>query len=133
MRSYLCVALLGTMTHSVTRLEGKVRSSTASTAKAAMRPNWFPRMVAAPVTDRHAHILRLSVNSKVCALVDGSDDQLNDHRSIRLLRGSLDHARDRGRLRGEDSVACGHFGHLGARALIHPALKLRAHDMILGG
>ena len=55
------------------------------------------------------------------------------HRSIRLLCGSLNHSSYRGRLGGKDSVACAHFGNLGARALIHPALKLRAHYMILSG
>ena len=29
-------------------------------------------------------------------------------------------------------MACGHFGDLGARTLIHPALKLRAYYVILG-
>src|SRR5260370_31303807 len=57
----------------------------------------------------------------------------DDHRSVRLLGGSLNHSSDRGRLGGKDSVACAHFGHLGARALIHPALKLRAHYTILSG
>ena len=30
-------------------------------------------------------------------------------------------------------MACAHFGDLGARTLIHPALKLRAYYVILGG
>ena len=46
---------------------------------------------------------------------------------------SLDHSSDRVGLRDKDSVACAHFGDLGARTLIHPALQLRAYDVILGG
>src|ERR1700735_3694629 len=46
---------------------------------------------------------------------------------------SLDHASDRVGLRDKDSVACAHFGDLGARTLIHPALQLGAYDVILGG
>ena len=57
----------------------------------------------------------------------------DDCRSIRLLCSSLDHLSDRGRLRDKDSVACGHFGDLGARTLIHPALKLEGYYAILGG
>src|SRR5712692_2576258 len=57
----------------------------------------------------------------------------DDHRSIRLLSGSLNHLSYRGWLGEKDSVACAHFGNLGARALIHPALKLRAYYMILSG
>src|SRR6266478_7826552 len=57
----------------------------------------------------------------------------DDPRSIRLLCGSLDYLSDRFRLRDKNSVACGHLGDLGARTLIHPALKLRAYHAILGG
>src|SRR5882724_2423832 len=57
----------------------------------------------------------------------------DDHRSVRLLGGSLNHSSYLGRLGDKDSVACAHFGNLGARALIHPALKLRAHYTILCG
>src|SRR5882724_9568368 len=51
----------------------------------------------------------------------------------RLLCGSLDHSSDRVRLRDKDSVAGSHFGYLGARTLIHPALKRGADRVILGG
>src|ERR1700722_1911040 len=44
---------------------------------------------------------------------------------------SLDHSSDRVRLRDKNSVASAHFGDLGARTLIHPALQLRAYDVIL--
>src|ERR1700704_4861958 len=56
-----------------------------------------------------------------------------DRRSIRLFCGGLDHLSDRSRLRDKDSMACAYFGDLGARTLIHPALKLRANYAILGG
>src|ERR1700735_1477320 len=46
---------------------------------------------------------------------------------------SLDHPSDRVGPRDKDSVTCAHFGDLGARTLIHPALQLRAYDVILGG
>jgi hypothetical protein len=57
----------------------------------------------------------------------------NDCSLLVYFGGSLDHSSDRVRLRGKDSVASAHFGDLGARTLIHPALKLRAYDVILGG
>src|SRR3984885_10697697 len=51
---------------------------------------------------------------------------------VNFCRG-FDHPSDRGGLRNKDSVACAHFGDLGARTLIHPALQLGAYDVILGG
>src|SRR5882762_9202840 len=57
----------------------------------------------------------------------------DDGGSVRLLCGGLNHLSYRGRLRDKDSVACGHFGDLGARTLIHPALKLGRYYAILGG
>ncbi|SIT41657.1 hypothetical protein BN2476_300114 [Paraburkholderia piptadeniae] len=57
----------------------------------------------------------------------------DDCRSVRRLCGNFNHSRNRGRLGDKDSVACAHLGHPGTRTLIHPALKLGAHHMILGG
>src|SRR5580700_9370537 len=54
-------------------------------------------------------------------------------RSLVYFCRSLDHSSDRVGLRDKDSVACAHFGDLRARTLIHPALQLRAYDVILGG
>src|ERR1700723_801561 len=51
---------------------------------------------------------------------------------VYFCRG-LDHSSDRVGLGDKDSVACAHFGDLGARPLIHPRLQLRAYDVILGG
>src|ERR1700721_1205757 len=80
-----------------------------------------------------AHLLRVSVNSEIGALLDERGDEWSDTRLIARFCRRLDHSSDRVRLRDKDSVACGHFGDLGARTLIHPALKLRAYYVILGG
>src|SRR6266850_893394 len=74
------------------------------------------------------HTLRVGGRQSMCALRRG-----NDYPLAVYFRSGLNDSSDRVRLRDKYSMACAHFGDLGARTLLHPALKLGAYYVILGG
>src|SRR5580698_524238 len=74
----------------------------------------------------------MTSTSRCISTISASSTGLLNRLLVNFCR-SLDHPSNRVRLGDKDSVACAHFGDLGARPLIHPALQLRTYDLILGG